>query len=132
MRALLALIGCCLALIVTPARAQSPFNPEPAQIAALRKELQRQRKTQDTLKKDLKAARSTVDDLNRKTADQDAALDAMNLELARIWASGAVGMAVLLFVLLIIAFRRPRASTPPDELQQRLAALDRKLRDLNP
>jgi Tfp pilus assembly protein PilN len=134
MRALgaLALAACCLLILVVPVVAQTPVDPQAAQIGSLRKEMQRQRRVQATLKKELDIARATIGDLNRKITDQEVKLVTLHHEVSQIWAGGAVGFAVLLSVLLIIAFRRPRAPSPPDELQQRLAALDHKLRELSP
>lgn len=126
------LAACWLFVLAAPVAAQTPAAPEVIQVAALRKELQRHRKAQGALKKDLDIARATIGDLNQKITDQDGELVSLHQEVSQIWAGGAVGFAVLFSVLLIIAFRRPRAPSPPDELQQRLAALDHKLRELSP
>lgn len=134
MRALgvLALAGCCLLILVAPSAAQAPVNPQAAQMVGLRKELQRQRKVQVALNKELETARETIDDLTQKVTDQEAKLYLLRQEQARLWGGGAVAVCVLLLLLLIVDFRRLRFAPQPDELQQRLAALDHKLRELTP
>jgi hypothetical protein len=113
-----------------PLTAQPPANPATAQIVGLRKELQRQRKVQDSLRADLESARTQLDTLNRRLGEQEADLASVRRDLAQTWGGGAVGLAMLLVVLLLIAMRRPPRVGNPDELHQRLAALDQKLRDL--
>jgi hypothetical protein len=133
MRALraFALVAGCVSLFGAPVAAQTPIDPQAAQVSALRKEVQRQRKAHGAIKKDLEVSRAAITDLEQRDKLQEEALDSLRRELARAWAWGAVGFALLFFVLVIIGLRRPPSSRP-DELQQRLAALDRKLQDLSP
>jgi hypothetical protein len=128
-RVLLLAVACVLGVGATVS-AQVPENPAAAQVAGLRKELRRQRKVQDVLRTDLDTARTQLKELGRTVSDQAAELVSVRRDLAQTWGGGAVGLVILLIVLLLIAMRRPPGAANPDELQQRLAALDQKLRDL--
>jgi hypothetical protein len=108
------------------------MDPTTAQFNAIRKELKKQRKTQESLRSELETSANAVRDLRKVNSDQELALITLRRDLFLTTAGAAVGVAVLFFLLLIIGFRnRPRASQP-DELQRRLATLDRKLQEISP
>jgi hypothetical protein len=131
MKPLILLFCACCLLAVNSVAAQTASGPEAAQIAILRTELRKQRKAHDALRAEIASAEAQIAELQQKTLDQRSDADSLRQEFAATNARGAVGLALLFFVLLLVAFRRPRAPVSPNELQTRLAALDRKLKDLS-